>query len=197
MPVVRTSAPDNYPITLDSAKAMAVIGYDADDDLVMMAIEAAANEIDAVQGWLGRALITQTLALKLPHFPARIDLPFPPFQSVSSIAYTDEDGDAQTLAADQYTVKTLTDTGSSFIVPAFDSNNLKVSWPNTRAQEDAVVVTYLAGYGDNTADIPHIIRWWLQMRVATLYEHREELIVGAPVARVPWMDNMLENYRVR
>lgn len=114
----------------------------------------------------GRAFLTQTWRLTLDRFPygvfsdyadgyARdygqghvsaysscrgdtIQLPMPNLQSVTSITYIDGNG-AQTLPTSVYDVDT--DAFPGRVVLKFGQ-----SWPGTRAQRNAVVITFVAGY---------------------------------------------------
>lgn len=130
--------------------------------------------------YLGRQLCTATWLLKLDAFPANdgaIRPPRPPLASVTSIGYTDSDGDAQTLDAEKYTVDTDTEPGR--IVPAFNE-----TWPSTRAAPNAVTVTYVAGYG-SAADVPQTIRQGIIALVGHWNEYPEPVIVGGAPAKLP------------
>lgn len=190
MTLVLITPPSQLPLTLDEAKAQAVIDYDYDDVFIMACIAAATGDIDGVNGWLGRALITQTWELRLDRFPSKIKVPLPPLQSVTSITYVDLEGATQTLDPNHYTV--LSGREPAEIWPAYG-----VCWPATRCVPEAVSVRFVAGYGDSQDAIPDLIKHWLKLRVATLLEHREEVITGTIITANPSLMNMLESYRVR
>jgi uncharacterized phiE125 gp8 family phage protein len=95
-----------------------------------------------------RALITQTWRISLREFKPRIYLPRPPLQSITSIQYTEADGTVMTLSPSLYQV-TL-DASPAYVEPAFGQ-----SWPSIRSETvEPVVITYVAGYGDDAEDIP-------------------------------------------
>lgn len=95
-----------------------------------------------------RAFITQTWRLSLREFPDRIYLPRPPLQSVTSITYVDSNGATQTLSSSLYQVST--DSSPGYIEPAFGQ-----SWPTIRSETvDPIKVTYIAGFGTDSEDIP-------------------------------------------
>lgn len=157
----------------------------AQAQLIQMLIDVATEEAERATG---RALLTQTWQLSLSALRQPIELPRQPVRSIVSITYLDADGVEQTLAADQYQLSGWDD---SEIIPAYG-----VTWPAVRGGAGCVSVRWVAGYGDNAEDIPAPIRQWILMRVATLYEHREEVVVGVPVARLPVFDGLLAPYRV-
>jgi hypothetical protein len=81
----------------------------------------------------------RTSVLKLNSF-GRIDLPYPPVQSVSSITYVDTAGTTQTLAS---TVYTLYNNGDyAYIDLAYNQQ-----WPTTQALiDEPITVTYVHGF---------------------------------------------------
>lgn len=151
----------------------------ADETQIALYRNAAQAALDGPQGTLGRALITQTLRMTLDAFPlwtaadagerylqgnGAIRLPCPPVVSVTSIAYVDEAGATQTLAASKYD---LIDNQRwpSIVVPAWEQD-----WPATRDVPAAVTVTWTAGYGAAASDVPqNIVAAGLEM-VRMLYE---------------------------
>lgn len=179
-------APDGALLSLDEAKAHLRIDGGFEDATVEALIEAAAARVDGYAGVLGRALITQTWQVSLPRFDARwhgyrwatvrphhphwrqIDLPLPPLQSVTSIAYTDPNGDPQTLDPAQYVV--LDGPISAVrLAPG-------CCWPSTQCDNArAVTITFVAGYGD-AGDVPRPIRSAMLLLVGHLYGHREAVV---------------------
>ena len=109
------------------------------------AIKAA---IDDAERCTRRAFITQTWRLSLREFPARIYLPRPPLQSITSIVYVDSFGATQTLSPSLYQV-TLDDS-PAYVEPAFGQ-----AWPSIRSETvDPIKITYVAGFGDDAENIP-------------------------------------------
>jgi uncharacterized phiE125 gp8 family phage protein len=95
-----------------------------------------------------RAFITQTWRLSLRQFQPRIYLPRPPLQSITSIQYVDPNGTTQTLNPSLYQV-TL-DASPAYVEPAFSK-----SWPEIRSETvEPVIITYVAGFGDDAENIP-------------------------------------------
>lgn len=161
-----------------------------DDALIEEFVRAATAEIDGRDGWLGRALVTQTWRLYLDEFPTgRITLPLPPLQSVASIKYLDRAGTQATLDPAAYRVGPFKDPG--YVEPVFGGQ-----WPQTLPVSDAVEITFVAGYGQ-PADVPAVIKQYLRHRVGQFYEHREAIIAGTIVSEVPHVRHSLESIRYR
>jgi uncharacterized phiE125 gp8 family phage protein len=162
-----------------------------DDTLVRSYVQAAINELDGIDGWLGRALVTQSWRLTLDYFPASpIKLPLPPFQSLTAITYVDGDGAEQTLPAAAYRVIS-SDSDPAQVEPAFGT-----SWPATRDQSGAVSITYVCGYGE-PADVPELIRNYIRVRLGQFYEQRELVAMALPIQPVPFLRESLESFRRR
>jgi uncharacterized phiE125 gp8 family phage protein len=114
-------------------------------------ITAARQRIDGADGWLGRALMTQTWQGRFDAFPAchggRIYIPLPPLQSLT-VSYLDAAGATVTLTAGvDYQ---LVMAQRPYIVPL-------TAWP-TAAGIDGVIIEFVAGYGDDGDDVPEPIR---------------------------------------
>lgn len=183
------TAPTVEPVGLDELKtALRIDGDERTQDLNRL-IRAARQYAET---YLGRQLCTATWLLKLDAFPANdgaIRPLRPPLVSVTSIGYTDSDGDAQTLDAGNYTVDADTEPGR--IVPAYGE-----TWPSTRAVPNAVTVTYVAGYG-GAADVPQTIRQGIIALVGHWNENPEPVITGTIAAKLPLhVEALLDSERI-
>lgn len=160
-----------------------------DDPLIQAYVQAATNELDGIDGWLGRALVTQQWRLNLDGFPAgAITLPLPPLQSVGEIRYTAPDGAEVVLPPSAYRVLTW-DSDPGHVEPAFGA-----AWPAVRRQTAAVAITYSCGFGD-PAKVPELIRNYIRLRLGQFYENRELVAVGVIVTTIPFMADSLESFR--
>ncbi|MBK8916484.1 MAG: hypothetical protein IPM64_18105 [Phycisphaerales bacterium] len=143
-----TTAPKGLPLDLTHVKRHLAI-YDTDrDGLLPTWIHQAWQTAEARTN---RALLHTRYTLTLPAFPDGfvqvgkysayhgIVIPHVPLVSVVSVQYVDSDGATQTVSAADYAVNSH--ATPSFITPAYG-----VEWPTTREQEQAVIVTYDAGY---------------------------------------------------
>lgn len=143
----RTAEPVADAITIHTAKKQCEIGVsDSTHDTHLHRLITAA--VRDVERFTRRSLITQTWQLTNSCFPLwEIALPRPPFQSITSIQYVDDNGTTQTLSSSLYQVD-----GSSpaLVCPAFNQ-----SWPASRSlTANAVTITYVAGYGADSTTIP-------------------------------------------
>ncbi len=186
-----TTGPALDPVSLMEAKAHCRVDTDEDDGLLAGYILAARDHIEKETG---RALLTQTLQLKLDgDWPVdscgndRIELPRPPSASVSSITYVDTAGATQTLAGDQYQF-TLGDL-YAYVRPAYG-----VAWPAVRDQADAITVNYIAGYGSNPGDVPASLRQAVMLMVGHLYENREAVTQGQMTETPLAVDRLLRSF---
>lgn len=207
MTLTLVTAPAELALTLAETKAhLRVEDVANDEDALILALTRAAHEhLDGKDGWLGRALLTQTWDLVLDGFPGRrtraggysgpgfaadaIRVPLPPLISVTTLKYIDTAGDEQTWDAANYTV----DIGSqpARIIPVYG-----VSWPAARAAVNSVTVRIVAGYGSRNA-VPMTIKHAMLLLIGHWYEHREEVLVGTIAQRLPsTVEALLMPYQV-
>jgi len=197
--LVVVTAPASDPVILADAKLHLRITDTDSDAYITGLITVATQHLQKIQN---RAFITQTLRMQLDSFPdmpnatlkfftptysvesylARaislmsgpIRLLRPPCQSVTSIKYLDPNGALQTLAQNPapglpgYIVDT--DSEPARIQPA---NNLP--WPVTLAQQSAVQVLYVAGYGASGTNCPVTVLHEIKLLLAQLFENREPI----------------------
>ena len=165
------TAPTVTPIKLiglDAAKNHVRAEHGDDDDLVISAAAAAWSYVERVT-W--RQLITATLKLHLDRFQilkcGTILIPRSPLQSISSIGYTDTDGNPQPLVANtDYQVDANAEPGR--IRPAYGT-----SWPTARREYSSVEIEFVAGYGTTAAEIPDLALHAVRLLIGDFYENRE------------------------
>ena len=183
-----TTAPVGDIISLQEAKEHLNLEHTGDDDLVETIVADVTARYDGITGIMGRALRTQTVVLYLDAWPSEIMLPLPPFQSITSVTYTDSDGNSQTLAADQY--RTTMRNGVTYIIPAYN-----VTWPTVRGDTDCIQITWVCGYGSKA--VPGPIKRAMLLEVGDAYEHRETVVVGTTIGKNEMaIKNLITPYRV-
>jgi uncharacterized phiE125 gp8 family phage protein len=170
MNLTRITPPAVVAVSLAEAKLHCRVDHADEDTLIASYIQAALQSLDGAEGALGRCLTNQTWKLTLEGFPDCLELPLPPCQSITSIEYVNTSGSTQTLSQSAYKVSGLGCVGGASILPAYGT-----SWPSTRRQPDAVSVTFVAGYGANSSNVPEPIRAAILTRVCGLYEGRSSL----------------------
>lgn len=133
------------PVSLDEMKLHLRVDIDDDDTLITSIILAAREQVETVTQ---RQLVAATWKLYLDEFPCTssvdvfggvIRLGHSPVMLVDSIQYVDTNGVTQTLATSVYTVDVNTEPAR--IVLAYNQ-----VWPATRAQLNAVTITYISGH---------------------------------------------------
>lgn len=148
-----------------------------------------------------RTFVPRTFKLTLPDWPYdsdygwKINLPMPPLITVDSIVYVDLNGAQQTLSTALYAVHSGYTPG--FIVPAWGA-----ALPFVRRVPNALEVSFTAGYtpgspADETGYqevLPEALRLWMKTKMGTLYNIREQLIVGTSISEVPrnFTDGLLD-----
>ncbi len=162
-------------VSLEEAKSHCRVTTALDDDYIRtILIPAATLEVETA---LRRALITQTLEMSLDRFPSNgiLEIPRPPLQSVTSIQYVDTAGDLQTWDSENYRVE---DAGAepSRVSPAWG-----VSLPAVREVTGAVLVTFVAGYGDVKRLVPANFRRAVLVVIAEMYLSRRIESPGVPM----------------
>jgi uncharacterized phiE125 gp8 family phage protein len=190
--------PSVEPVSLQQAKQWCRIDDDiTDQDAVITMLVQAMREY--AEDLTGRAFVQRTMELTLPCFPSGgvIEIPSPPLISVTHVKYYDLAGALQTVDPSVYEVDTNREPG--LVRPAYLE-----SWEPTRNVFNAVRVRYEAGYApvgsptDYREMVPARLKVWMQARLSTLFEHREQLVTGTIVAPLPrdFADGLLDGLRI-
>lgn len=200
-------------VSLDLAKLHLREESNDQDALISLLIETVTASLDGPDGWLGRALLPQTLEIQFGspeqqfgshRYPvggwfwhgfwgehAEITLPLPPTTSVTSVKYIDSDGVEQTVDSATYALESR--GTKSVIVP-----NYGVFWPFSRWQRDAWRVRFVTGYADSD-HIPAPIKHAILMMVGHLYQNRAAVTdgrVNQPFEMPMGVEALLAPYRV-
>jgi uncharacterized phiE125 gp8 family phage protein len=184
-------------VSLDEAKAQLRVDHGEDDALIAHLVAAATAALDGPDGWLGRALVRQTLELRCEAFPAGcnfIALPLPPLVAAGPIAltYADAAGSDRLLDAADYRVIGAGGRGQAYLALAYGK-----AWPAARRQPESVRLRFDAGYGAG-AEVPAPIRHAILLMVGHLYEHRGEVAETAAALQLlpAGADALLAPYRI-
>lgn len=188
------TAPAVEPWTLQDAQVSMALRLDGNyDALYVSLILSAARQYFEQQ--TGLCLITQTWRACFDAVPPgrEVSLPRAPLASVTSVAYTDENGAAQTYPQDRYGI------GGVSMKGVFGRVRLKSteSWPTLGDVPDALRITFTAGFGAEAAQIPNDIRLAVLLLTAWWYEQRLPVNVGNIVNELPHsLGALLKMYRV-
>jgi uncharacterized phiE125 gp8 family phage protein len=175
--VVVATPPATEPVTLTEAKAHLRVDFTTDDTYIGTLITAAREQVEMVAR---RALITQTLDLRLSAWPSgwSLALPRSPVQSVTSITYTDQDGNTGTMSSSDYLLYTQPDPCIVVLKPS-------KSWPSASLMPGpSIAVRYVAGYG-LAAAVPLRYKQATLLLIAHWYENREPVVVGTIYQALP------------
>lgn len=181
--------PQSEPVSLAEAKEHLRIDGTDHDNLLTSLISAARR---AAEEFCRRAFITQTwkLIFDADEVIDDIEVPRPPLQSVTSIAYYDQGGAQQAFASTNYWVDTDSGPGRIYLRKG-------ATWPTAMRDKGSLEVQYKAGYGDAGANVPDDIRRAILRIIADMFEHPEDVITGTIINTVPknavWL---LQPYRI-
>lgn len=175
-------------VSLDDAKLHLRVDHADEDDLIELLIRAAMEDAEAM---MGRALLPQTWRQRLDAWPAgSVELGPACVSAVTAIAYTDSAGAAQTLDVST-AVHLQSDALTAHLWPAYGT-----TWPATRAQPDAVSITYTCGTWATPAELPALVVAWIKLRIGALYLHRESWTSGKAIERNEHTDRLLDRWLV-
>jgi uncharacterized phiE125 gp8 family phage protein len=155
------TAPTHEPVTVAECREALGISDYSQDKLLKSLITAARIYCEH---YLKRQFITATWEYRLDRFPPwEIELPLPPLQSITSVNYVDVGGVTQTIDPANYLVDIYTEAAR--LTPAYNS-----FWPtSTRYQNNAVVIRFVAGYGD-AAEVPETIKTAIKKHVQMQFD---------------------------
>jgi len=160
--LTRKAGPQSRPVSLAEAKASLRLSQSdtTHDDNIGDLIDAATEQIEQDTD---RAVINQDFDYQLNAFPggrASIVIAPKPASEILAITYLDSDGVEQTLDPATYQL----DKGRREVYL-----NSGESWPNTLAQQNAVTVSYRAGYGASQSNVPRLIRQAILLMVGSWF----------------------------
>ncbi|MGK7653154.1 head-tail connector protein [Roseovarius sp. B08] len=170
----RASGATQRLIDLADAKAyLRVLDDDGDFDAeIERAIDAAStflNVDDDGFGGLGFPIVAESWIVRDRGFTSDVlSLPFQRVTAVDSVEYTDAQGVAQTMPAEDYV---LTKRGRRFCLVPMPGKY----WPGVGTAPDAVRITFTAGFADVGA-VPDDIKAAARLLIGHFYENR--LAVG-------------------
>lgn len=142
-------------------------------DIERMAVERVENETR-------RQLKTATWKMYLPYFPCLITIRKAPVASITQIRYVDTDGAWQVLASSVY---------ETFLnrEPAEIMLDYQQTWPLTRTKEQAVEITFVAGYGESD-DVPQLARQAVKLIVKDQFDQCDgnETAIRNLISQMQW-----------
>jgi uncharacterized phiE125 gp8 family phage protein len=178
--------------SLAEAKRHCRVYHDDDDDYIQALVATATAWVDGKDGWLGRAIGTQTWDYVLDGFPVGagpkgggIRIPLPPLQSVVSVEYVDPDTGLEAALEDGADYETDAYSEPGWIMPS------SAGWPTTMNTINSVRIRFIAGYVAVPASIKHAVL----LMVGHLYENREATTIDKPSELPMGVEALLIPYR--
>lgn len=173
------TAPALEPVLLPAAKLQIRVDGTDEDTLITQLITLARKEVERLSN---RLLITQSWDYVLDAFPASpFDIPLGPLQSVTSITYTDSNGDDTVFSSSSYAVDTYSYKGRVALLDG-------VSWPGAALYPfNGFKVRFVGGFGDEAAAVPERYIQAMQLLIGHYYENREAIYtsVGGGAVELP------------
>lgn len=208
--LILITPPVNEPITLADAKTFLKIDTSDDDAIVSLCISGARR---AIEEHTKRALISQTWEYWLDAIPGtriqggqwwdgvreaslaqimsggrEISLPKPPFQSLTYLQTYDLN-DAMSVFD---STLLIFDTAGT---PGRIALKYGQIWPVNLRLTNCVQIRFVAGYGDNSTNLPPDLLAAHRILMGHMYEKREPTEAGRAI-ELPWsVDQLLEPYR--
>jgi uncharacterized phiE125 gp8 family phage protein len=162
--LTRATQPVVEPVSVSDAKVHLRVDGD-EDNLYVASLIAAAR--DWIESYLDRTLVKTQWTLKLDRFPiGDIELPRPPMLPLAvSLTFTSESGAVSVLASNLYRVDSASTPG--VVRPLREAD-----WPAYMDDQNAITITFWAGYGEDGRSVPAPIRHAILMLVGQWYERR-------------------------
>lgn len=191
-------APDLL-ISLEEAKQHLRVDVSDDDSLITSLIRAATR---SAENHTSVAFVSRQFQMTIDRFPGikrdrvfpqEIILPRAPLVSVDEVAYQSTDLSGSPEAPVEKTVEVVSDKSRTppRLVPLYGK-----TWPDTAEVPEAVKITFTAGMGA-ADDVPEDIKAAVKIILGSLYEHREEQVLGTTAVRLPFASReILATYRL-
>lgn len=178
---VRTVGPGVDLIEVSRARAHCKVDHNGDDELLREIIASVTGALEAPAGILRVCLLKQTWRAAFSSFPTtcRLRLPIEPLISVSSVEYLPVGSTTWTAFSSNYW-SAYSDESGGWIELVDDAD-----WPDTATRPEAVRVTFQAGYGSKSSDVPPAIIHAARLMIGHYYENREASIIGVTAQDLP------------
>lgn len=186
-----SSAPATPVVTAADAKTFMRVDYSTDDSYITALVTTATKWVEE---YLNRALITQTLIAYYTQYAGVVYLPNSPVQSITTVEQIAQDATATALTVNSdYYVKGVQDKYIEFAGNTYLPSGHSVS--DTLA-DYGLKVTYVAGYGDASTDVPEPIIEAVKRLTLYLYDNRDEIAIGTIIGKMPLgITDLLDPYK--
>ena len=194
--LTRQTVPAVEPVTLSEAKAHLRVDTSDDDTYIGTLITAAREWCEQ---YLDRTLVHTQWVMRFDKFPDSgiepVELPRPPMvtsgtATAVTVTFTQEAGPTSTYSTAEYRVDRNATPGT--ILPIYGT-----TWTPHRQDDNAISVTWWAGYGASGSSVPAAIRHAILMLLGHWYENRQATVsTGAVPQDVPFgVRSLLDSVR--
>ncbi|MCD6433703.1 MAG: phage head-tail connector protein [Sulfurimonas sp.] len=172
-------------VTLLEAKAHLRILDDSHDDYITTLVDAATVQAEEITS---RSFLESTNEFYLSDYVGNFELPKSPLIAVDEIGYIPYGKSDYVVLSN--TLYEVDDVSEPPRVRFFEGLHVADLYK-------AIKVTYRSGYSNADA-VPKPIKQWILIRVATMFENREEIVVGVSVNKIEndYNDFLISKYRV-
>lgn len=178
--VTNITDPAVEPVTLAQMKTfLRGISHSDHDDLLTSLIQAARERAES---FTNRLFVQRSATVYFKAWPDEVfELPYPELQSVTSVKYTDTDGDQSTFSSSNYSVDTNSEPGR--VVLGYSK-----TWPTATLHDldYPIEIAYVCGYAatndspvDYRANIPEGIKTAIKLDVDLHYSQPPEQVINA------------------
>ena len=193
--LTRQTSPAVEPVTVAEAKAHLRVDV-SDDDAYIGTLVTAAREW--CEQYLDRTLVNTQWVMRFDSFPPDgtqdIELPRPPMSMAGtttavSLTFTSETGGTQAFSTNSFRV----DRNAT---PGAVKTLYGQTWPPHLMDDNAVSVTWWAGYGSAGSSVPAAVRHAILMLVGNWYENRSTVLVGSISKQLEFaVESLLSSHR--
>lgn len=166
--------PATLPVDLEAVKQFIRVVGDEDNAQIELMIKTALSRAEDITNLTLQGV--SRYELELDGFE-NISFPKSPLIEVEKVEYL-KDGALVELESSKYVAENRVVPGTLEFLQTPSSTK--------------VIVTFTAGY----EQLPSAIESWLNVEVSTLYEHREQIVVGASVEKNNYVDRLLDSFRI-
>ena len=181
------AGPAQEPVSLLEAKDFMRLDGSEDDVLVSTLITAARIHIETT---LGKILITQNWSYFLDKWPQSKTtyLPIDPIQTIEEVRFHDAQGSYEVIPVEDYSTDIISNH------PRIRFHGAKPV--NATSHFNQLEIRFVAGFGDEPADVPSDLKQALHMLAAHWFEQRDPIAFGGNFTEVPHtIQALLNNYK--
>jgi uncharacterized phiE125 gp8 family phage protein len=180
--LTRQTPPAVEPVTLAEAKAHLRVDTSDDDTYIGTLITAAREWCEE---YLDRTLVHTQWVMRFDRFPSSgehpVELPRPPMvasgtATAVTVTFTQEAGTTSTYSTAEYRVDRNATPGA--ILPIYGG-----TWTPHRQDDNAISVTWWAGYGATGSSVPAAIRHAILMLVGHWYDGARSGVLTGSISK--------------